>query len=84
MSCGGKFLRSLRSVSIEIRVIFLRDQECFGESYIMFTGTADLVGWERSGDRLIKYVIGSNLASAGYTIHVAWNLIKFSEPMYDD
>lgn len=23
----------------------------------MFTGTADLVGWERSGDRLIKYVI---------------------------
>lgn len=46
----------LRSVSIEIRAIFLRDQECFGEAYIMFTGTADLVGWERSGDRLIKYV----------------------------
>ena len=47
----------LRSVCIKIRVIFLRDQECFGEAYIMFTGTADLVGWERSGDRLIMYVI---------------------------
>lgn len=36
------------------RVIFRGGRECYGEAYIMFTGTADLVGVDPSGDRLIK------------------------------
>lgn len=38
------------------RTIFRRGRECYGEAYIMFSGTADQRGEERSGDRFIKYV----------------------------
>ncbi|CAN0118377.1 unnamed protein product [Ectocarpus sp. 6 AP-2014] len=33
--------------------VFRRGRECFGEAYIMFTGTADQIGGDKSGDRLI-------------------------------
>ena len=36
------------------RVIFRRGRECDGDAYIMFTGTADQQGGDKSGDRLIK------------------------------
>lgn len=35
------------------RHVFRRGRECFGEAYIMFTGTADQIGGDKSGDRLI-------------------------------
>lgn len=41
-------------VTYSPRVIFRRGRECDGEAYIMFTGTADQKGGDKSGDRLIK------------------------------
>lgn len=41
-------------VTFRLRVIFRRGRECDGEAYIMFTGTADQKGGDKSGDRLIK------------------------------
>lgn len=37
-----------------LRDVFRRGRECYGEAYIMFTGSADQKGSDKSGDRLIK------------------------------
>lgn len=50
-------VQSLRNAGyFASRMIFRWGRECYGEAYVMFTGTADQRGQEESGDRLIKQV----------------------------
>ncbi|CAM9105994.1 unnamed protein product [Scytosiphon promiscuus] len=44
----------LRGFTVPGRHVFRRGRECYGEAYIMFTGSADQKGSDKSGDRLIK------------------------------